>query len=116
MMSHPLQAATLHELWYNIFIRWCRDYGWSDDTDGRVYNEEPYGWVQDALCLIAMSRRGLTEVQSNIFFCLFPLPFLFFSASFPLPFRFLSSSFPLPFIFLSSYVSFLPPDLPPDCR
>ncbi|XP_063685273.1 tetratricopeptide repeat protein 41-like isoform X2 [Bolinopsis microptera] len=50
-----VEAPTQETLWYNIFIRWCRDYGWADNVNNN--------WVQDALCFIAMSRRGLTEQE-----------------------------------------------------
>ncbi|XP_051886682.1 putative tetratricopeptide repeat protein 41 [Pristis pectinata] len=54
-----LECQTIQELWTAVLRRWIEDYSWITDTetDNRGIN----GWVVDILCLLSISRCGLTE-------------------------------------------------------
>ncbi|XP_059833606.1 putative tetratricopeptide repeat protein 41 [Hypanus sabinus] len=73
-LDEYLECQTIQELWTAVLRRWIEDYGWTSNTvttcSGK--NTSPSnlpnssssgmsGWVVDTLCLLSISRCGLTE-------------------------------------------------------
>ncbi|XP_032893939.1 tetratricopeptide repeat protein 41-like [Amblyraja radiata] len=76
-LEEYLACHTIPELWNAVLKRWIEDYSWIKDIGTTTRGNDiatsastsdcsssgPTGWVVDVLCLLSISRCGLTEVD-----------------------------------------------------
>ncbi|XP_067684110.1 tetratricopeptide repeat protein 41-like [Haliotis asinina] len=62
-----LEVCSVREFWIKCLQRWTSHYSWqldshsTEDDDKKEF--EYVGWVCDALCLLALSRNGLSQIE-----------------------------------------------------
>ncbi|XP_078273341.1 putative tetratricopeptide repeat protein 41 [Rhinoraja longicauda] len=63
-LEEYLDCQTIPELWNAVLKRWIEDYSWIKDKGASDCSSSgTTGWVVDVLCLLSISRCGLTEVD-----------------------------------------------------
>ncbi|XP_064175608.1 tetratricopeptide repeat protein 41 [Anguilla rostrata] len=72
LFERYLETESLPELWALVIRRWIRDYSWAAETRTRNRRTKPPlepatpqigGWVWDVLCLLHLSRAGLSREE-----------------------------------------------------
>ncbi|XP_035258132.1 tetratricopeptide repeat protein 41 [Anguilla anguilla] len=72
LFERYLETESLPELWALVIRRWIRDYSWASETRTRNRRTKPPlepatpqtgGWVWDVLCLLHLSRAGLSREE-----------------------------------------------------
>ncbi|XP_046333250.2 tetratricopeptide repeat protein 41-like [Haliotis rufescens] len=62
-----LEVCSVREFWTKCLRRWTSHYSWQLDSHSTEEDDkkefEYVGWVCDALCLLALSRNGLSRIE-----------------------------------------------------